>query len=212
MSNLHDLILYATPTGGLARGIERFFDWANRFGPTAAQDYPPHISLTGFFHRTQQRREDVLSQYRQWLTGLELEPNGPIVIEGLYSQADWLGITVSSDWLETVTADFAQHQDVEVGEDELRLKTGLHISLAYGVKDLEEYFDKAETFIDMTADVNFDIALWERIAIPPTDKHSAVIAPTDADSTCVAGVGGVRDGAAEAEFVQTPSSHWIRYR
>ena len=44
-----ELILYATPTGPLADACDRFFAAVESIGPTVAQTYPPHCTLTGFF-------------------------------------------------------------------------------------------------------------------------------------------------------------------
>ena len=45
---MHELILYATPTGPLADACAAYFGAVE---PTTAQTYPPHVTLTGFFHR-----------------------------------------------------------------------------------------------------------------------------------------------------------------
>jgi alpha-D-ribose 1-methylphosphonate 5-triphosphate diphosphatase len=47
-----ELILYATPTRPLADQCNTFFEAAADLGPTSAQLYPPHCTLTGFFRRT----------------------------------------------------------------------------------------------------------------------------------------------------------------
>ena len=57
-----ELILYACPIGPLADDLDAYFSQVTaRFGPTTAQTYPVHCTLTGFFRRRGERADEVLT-------------------------------------------------------------------------------------------------------------------------------------------------------
>ena len=50
------LIVYAVPLGPLGEPLDDFWRRADDLRPNAALEYPPHCTVTGFFHR---RPEDI---------------------------------------------------------------------------------------------------------------------------------------------------------
>lgn len=150
---MHELILYATPSGPLADACSRYFAAVE---PTVAQTYPPHVTLTGFFHRHDARRATAAA------IALDPVPVEAVEIKRLVCSDEWVGLEVGSPWLETAAAGFAERVQPGAGEDEIRLKDWLHLSLAYGIDDLARHGARAEVEIDVTADVAWEVALWER--------------------------------------------------
>lgn len=150
---MHELILYATPTGPLADACAAYFDAVQS---TTAQTYPPHVTLTGFFHRRDRREPiDAASVVGE-------VPAGVVEIRRLTCNEDWVGLEVDSPWLEAAAASFAQRMPPAAGEDDIRVKDWLHLSLAYGVPDLGVHADRARQEIDVTQPVGWEVGLWER--------------------------------------------------
>ena len=153
-----ELILYATPAGPLADALANAFDEINRLTPTTAQTYPPHCTLTGFFHRDPSTIERIREEVAQAET--DAAP-GPVEIAALHRRADWIGLELRSDWLHEVTARFLLGHQLGPRDDELRPKDWLHLSIAYGIDDLAAA-DKALGEFDPALSVTWEIALWQR--------------------------------------------------
>jgi ubiquitin-associated SH3 domain-containing protein len=158
-----ELILYATPSGALAETCAGYFEAASAHGSTAAQGYPPHCTLTGFFHRTDQRVDGVAAEVRELLADAGEPPAGSVQLRGPRRHDHWLGLEIESSWLEQIVAGFVDRHQLESGDDLLRPKDWFHLSLAYDVLDLEPYVELAHDF-DFTvgADEPWLVALWER--------------------------------------------------
>ena len=158
-----ELILYACPAGPLGEDLDRYFEEATRrFGPTAAQTYPVHCTLTGFFRRSPDRADEVLARLGAILAEIGPPPPDSIAVEGLGVHDAWVGLELDSAWLleliETVVA-----ADVTIdGEDALRAKDWLHVSLAYGVDDVAGYAKLARETVDPTRSATWSVGLWER--------------------------------------------------
>ena len=158
-----ELILYATPTGELANTCARYFEAAASLGPTAAQGYPPHCTLTGFFHRAGERGEEVADEVADLLHATGQPPAGAVTVRGPRRHDHWLGLELESDWLARVVAEFVDHHRLDPGDDRLRPKERLHLSLAYDVLDLDPYVELADGFdFGAGADGPWQVALWER--------------------------------------------------
>ena len=160
-----ELILYACPTGELARQCDGYFDEARRLGPTDAQAYPPHCTLTGFFHRRPSRADEIAASLRHGLDG-STAPEGSVEIVDLQTTPDWVGLELRSPWLETTARSlFADHR-LDAGDDPIRFKRDLHLSLAYfadGVRrDLTAHAALARLLVDQGAPAGGELALWER--------------------------------------------------
>jgi ubiquitin-associated SH3 domain-containing protein len=162
-----ELIVYACPTGPLAEQIAAFYTASReRFGANSAHAYPPHITLTGFFH-------DDAAAVPHYTTALAAArtralaalPDAPIRIRELAFLDGFHGLLIESPWLEALTADFAATVDSPSRRDELRLKNWLHLSLAYGFRpeDAPGLADMALSMVDIAMPVAWDLRLYERL-------------------------------------------------
>ncbi len=165
-----ELILYATPTGRLADQCSRYFGLAAGLGATTAQRYPPHCTLTGFFRRRKERIDAVGREVDAVLQRQGLGSDGrvegcEVSLTGPRATADWVGLELRSQRLAAVAQAFAAHHQLDraAAEDEIRVKSWLHLSLAYGgVDDLAPYARLAEECIDGGGRADWEVALWLR--------------------------------------------------
>ena len=159
-ANLHELILYATPTGDLLSWCNDYFDIAAQHGGTEAQNYPPHCSMTGFFHRSASRSNEAIDA----LSNIGAKPTD-IPIDSLnlsIDKPDWLGIEIQSEMLKTITSLFSSNYKHLSDEDPLRVKEWLHLSLAYGVKDINPFKKALNNICDLPSESSWEVALWQR--------------------------------------------------
>ena len=160
-----ELILYATPTGPLAAACDEYFAAASELGPTVAQTYPPHCTLTGFFHRSPAEAEATIAALARLLADTGPVPDGAVEVGGLTTSEGWVGLELRSEWLaKLIAAAVAEH-------DDLRPKDWLHLSLAYGVDDLAEHAALAERLVDPAAPAGWETAVWERIGGTTWVRH-----------------------------------------
>ncbi len=162
-----ELILYATPTGELAAQIKEFESRITaELGATTAQAYPPHVTLTGFFSRTNARADEVISDARWVIASLGNEARDDTSVVGLSVSSTWVGLNIVSLGFERLAGAIAARDRVAFGDDAIRLKNQLHLSLAYGElgpgQALAPYADRARDLIDHRALVKWDLAIWER--------------------------------------------------
>ena len=162
---LTDLILYATPSGPLGEQIDRYLTLTHdRFGPNNAHQYPAHCTLTGFFHDVPRSIPDYLAALAHARAQLGAPPEPMVSIERMRVDGGWYGLELRSRWLIELTAGFKRLAPNVARPDEVRLKTWLHLSLAYGF-DAQYALDLASVAssgIDLTADIGWDVALWQR--------------------------------------------------
>ncbi len=154
-----ELILYATPVGPLAEAIEAYFGAVE---PTTANDYPPHCTLTGFFHRRPARANEIADEVRNLVASTGPVPEDGVVVRDLHLDADWVGLELHSPFCEEFTARFVAEHQSDPTDDALRPKDWLHLSLAYGVDDLTTHAATASEVIDPALPCTWEIALWER--------------------------------------------------
>jgi hypothetical protein len=170
MSDPHapaELIVYACPTGALAEAVARFYAASQaRFGPNSAHAYPPHITLTGFFHDD----HAAIPIYRAALAAAHAEamaqrPAQPVTITELALTAEFHGLLIASPWLEALAADFAGRAHSPTRRDALRLKSWLHLSLAYNFRPEHRAAlgDLARAMVDPAATVGWELRLYERL-------------------------------------------------
>ena len=158
------LILYACPIGPLAHQIEDYLQVSRqRWGENKAHQYMPHCTLTGFFHD----QREAIALYLQVLETVVAEARqrpGTIQITDLLFQDDWHGLTLESPWLQSLTQSFAQTAHSPTRTDTLRLKTWLHVSLAYGFDPAHAAALKqlAMERVDPKATVEWDVRFYER--------------------------------------------------
>lgn len=165
------LILYATPTGPLAEQVDAYFAVAEELGSTTAQTYPPHVTLTGFFHRAADDLDRIRAEATAVIDRHRPIPADAVRVTDLAYLDGWVGLTVESALLEAVTAEFVAEHHLGDGDDALRPKDWLHLSLAYGVDDLDPYWARVEGLVDPAAEVTWEVGLWERT---PTGWHRHV--------------------------------------
>jgi len=176
-----ELILYATPCGELGERCRTYFRRASSFGPTTAQTYPPHCTLTGFFRRRVGDVGGIVDEAVETLVGCGLDERGrldrtEVAVNGPERRGLWVGLTVDSTRLLALAERFAVRHRARPGalDDPIRLKTDLHLSLAYGevigaedrpgalAERLERYADlAAEVFSEPLSD-DWEVALWRR--------------------------------------------------
>ncbi len=160
---MRELILYATPTGALADQCDRYFEHLEAAGlATTAQTYPPHCTLTGFFHRPADRAEAVAAEFNRGLAAAGPVPDDSVEVVGLVTKHDWVGLELRSSWLHELTVALAEAHVPSADDDRLRIKDWLHLSLAYGVADLDRQAEAARKMVDPEASVGWEVGLWER--------------------------------------------------
>lgn len=175
MTSSSQFILYACPTGDLAAQIEQYFqDSKAQWGENKAHQYMPHCTLTGFFRDDR----DAIALYCQTLEGLlpqALMSSPNIQITELLFKADWHGLTVASPWLQSLTQSFAAQVSSPTRTEALRLKTWLHVSLAYGFDAAhgESLKQLAMEQVDPTAEVGWDVRFYERSPLQEWRCHGS---------------------------------------
>ncbi len=158
-----ELILYACPTGPLADDLEAFFAEAtSRLGPTTAQTYPVHCTLTGFFRRRGERADAALRRLGEVIDEVGPPPEGSVTVDRLGVHDGWVGLELSSPWLLDLIDVVVAADDVIGDEDALRPKDWLHVSLAYGVGDVAPYAELAREAVDPARPAAWNVNLWER--------------------------------------------------
>lgn len=169
-----ELILYACPVGELAIQLDAYYArTCAEFGPNAAHRYPPHVTLTGFFHDT----VAAIPIYIQALTvALAAAPQPPkITITGATFTPTFHGVLIESPWLVDLTRTFARLAHSPTRRDALRLKDWLHLSLAYDFSP-EHHAPLAEcgrAMVDITASVWWELRLYERYSVNEWRCHCA---------------------------------------
>ncbi|MFV9506063.1 MAG: hypothetical protein AB4911_16035 [Oscillochloridaceae bacterium umkhey_bin13] len=172
-----ELILYACPAGPLADQITAFYATSQaRFGSNSAHAYPPHITLTGFFHDEAAALPGYLialeAAYQQAQTS---RPTQPVVIEALVTSPEFHGLLIDSPWLEALSADFANRAVSATRPGPLRLKRDLHLSLAYGfaAEHGPALGTLAQAMVDPAAPVTWQLELYQRHADGRWQSHAS---------------------------------------
>jgi hypothetical protein len=130
--SMTELIVYACPIGELAEQLEQYFEQSQqRVGKNAAHHYMPHCTLTGFFRDVEAAIPVYLQALDRVLTRSQPYPHPVITITQMAFRPDWHGLELQSDWLKQRIADFATLAQSPTRSNNLRLKTWLHLSLAY---------------------------------------------------------------------------------
>ncbi|NCC30776.1 MAG: hypothetical protein EOM24_01985 [Chloroflexia bacterium] len=165
-SSLARLIVYACPLGPMAEQIEAFYRASRtKFGPNKAHAYPPHITLTGFFHDEATALPIYTSALAAaWAAAMAQRPTQPVVVTELACTEAFHGLFIVSPWLESLTADFAARAVSPTRHETIRLKSQLHLSLAYGFNatDGPALGAMAQTMVDPTAPVQWELRLYEQ--------------------------------------------------
>ncbi|PSN20649.1 hypothetical protein C7271_01085 [filamentous cyanobacterium CCP5] len=159
-------IVYACPVGELADQIQHFFDQSReRFGANAAHQYMPHCTLTGFF----EDRPEAMPIYSQaidqaYRRALAAQSSPVITVKGLSFQPEWYGLEIESSWLKRLMVNFARTTPSPTRKAALRLKTWLHLSLAYDFapQHSQSLGALAKELVDPTTEVQWQLRFYQR--------------------------------------------------
>jgi ubiquitin-associated SH3 domain-containing protein len=129
--SVREFILYACPAGAWGQQLsEHLRTTSQKCGDNAAHGYMPHISLTGFFRDV----GDAIPSYGAALVlamrDVATVP-ADIVVEPPTFDEHFHGFFVRSGYLLALTRSFALHAASSTRLSAIRLKTDLHVSLAY---------------------------------------------------------------------------------
>jgi ubiquitin-associated SH3 domain-containing protein len=161
-----ELIVYACPTGELARQLDAFLDASRtQCGPNTAHRYMPHCTLTGFFHDGFSAVPVYLAALDQALAqALPVRPSDAIKIAGIRFLDNFYFLVVESVWLQQLAADFAARAISSTRRDAVRLKDQLHVSLAYGFDPAQgtRLAQLAREMVHASAPVEWELRFYER--------------------------------------------------
>ena len=76
-------------------------------------------------------------------------------------------------WLLDLTAQIISSHTLTPGDDPLRPKDWLHLSLAYDIDDTGPFASLAKHLVDPTASACWEVAVWERFADNTWTRHTA---------------------------------------
>ena len=172
-----ELILYACPRGALADQVDAYMRRAaQRFGRNAAHAFPPHITLTGFFHDI----AEAVPHYVECCAEVIDHPvealSPKINVVGSLFRPDFHGLLIESSWAQQVVAEFATRATASrTRTDDIRPKDRLHLSLAYefAAEDHEGLKALATELVDPRADVAWEVRLYERRPARQWKQHAA---------------------------------------
>lgn len=161
-----EFIIYACPVGELAAQLEAYFAQSEALcGRNAAHNYMPHCTLTGFFRDEECAVQGYVGAIAQALsTQLATDPHPKIAIQGMAFRPNWYGLELESNWLLLFTAHVAQYAVSPTRQEPLRLKSWLHLSLAYEFfPDQSATLQKlAQDSINLHSPVGWEIRFYQR--------------------------------------------------
>jgi len=160
------LIIYACPVGPLAEQLELYFRKSRLLcGPNKAHNYMPHCSLTGFFQDDPANAQNYVEQlercYKHHWTGAFKHP---IRVKGLEFKADWHGLSLYAPELKQMVRQFAETSLSPTRQEEIRTKSWLHLSLAYGFQESEakRLESLAQSLVNPEADVTWELRFYRK--------------------------------------------------
>lgn len=159
-----ELIVYLTPQGPLAEQCRWYWDaMATHGGPTRAQDYPPHVTVVGFFRREHHHLDAVIAHLGAAVDECRSVRPPEIAVMARHTWPGWVGLELASTWVVDLAERFALlNRPRSPHEDEVRVKRWLHLSLAYGVDDLSGAASMACELVDPDAPAGWHLLLYER--------------------------------------------------
>ncbi len=160
------LIIYACPTGDFAAQLDAYFAQSRaRFGENMAHQYPPHVSLTGFFHD----KPEAIPQYIYQLDHAmavtrQLQPAPAISMTRMNFGDEFHGIEIESAWLKQLVDVFITFAVSNTRRDAIRKKDWLHLSLAYHfpASHGSTLRTMAQTHIQLGAAVGWQVRFYEQ--------------------------------------------------
>lgn len=172
---LRELIVYACPLGELADQLDAFFARSQtECGPNKAHDYMPHITLTGFFHDVEATAPAYTSALYSALSQARFtQPAQPIAIKQMALHEGFYFLDIDAPWVQLLVADFARHTRSASRTDALRLKDGLHLSLAYDFapEQGERLATLAREMVDPAAQARWELRFYERREFNQWEMH-----------------------------------------
>ena len=173
-----ELILYACPRGALADQIDGYMrSSAQRFGRNAAHAFPPHITLTGFFHDIAETVPHYVECCAEAIDNAPEAVSPRINVVGSLFRPDFHGLLIDSSWAQEMTEQFAARAAAvsETRIDEIRAKDCLHLSLAYdfAVADHDGLRMLTNEMVDPQADATWEVRLYERRPASQWKQHAA---------------------------------------
>jgi len=160
-------ILYACPVGELATQLDTYFAESERCcGRNAAHNYMPHCTLTGFFQDEVAAVEGYVEAVAKALNEQRAIAPPTIAIQHMAFRPDWHGLELRSPWLQHFTTQFSQLAHSPTRPEPLRLKTWLHLSLAYEFdpNHAETLQQLAQKYVNPQAPVLWEIRFYQRHA------------------------------------------------
>lgn len=159
-------ILYACPTGELATQLDTYFARSEALcGRNAAHNYMPHCTLTGFFWDEESAVEGYGEAIAKALTlQLAADPQPQIAIQGITFRPDWHGLELQSSWLSSLMARVAHHALSPTRQGPLRIKSWLHLSLAYEFppEQAATLQQLAQDYVNPHTDAGWEIRFYQR--------------------------------------------------
>jgi ubiquitin-associated SH3 domain-containing protein len=160
------LIIYACPVGELATQLNGYFAQSEQLcGRNAAHNYMPHCTLTGFFRDEEQAIQWYVEAIAKALTDqYAIAPYPDIKIIDMTFRPDWHGLELQSDWLHQLMFQVAQSAISPTRSEPLRLKSWLHLSLAYEFlpEHAQTLKQLAQTSINPDAAVEWELRFYQR--------------------------------------------------
>lgn len=165
---LEQLIIYACPSGELADQLDQYFAQSLKLcGRNAAHHYMPHCSLTGFFQDELTSIELYQQAIDQALKNQFSIAAKPVIqIQDMSFHDDWHGLELRSDWLRQLMAQVTEFAVSPTRLEPLRLKSWLHLSLAYEFQPehTETLIYLAQTYVNPQASVVWEVRFYQRHA------------------------------------------------
>jgi ubiquitin-associated SH3 domain-containing protein len=156
------LIVYAVPLGPLGDQLDDYWRRAAPVRPNAALDYPPHCTVTGFFHRRREDMAGVAAALEQALADGGGAPAAPVV-DRMVLDGPWLGLVLGAPALVDLAARFARLAPTGPDDDAVRPKADPHLSLAYEFppEDESALAALAATTVRPDASARWELRLYE---------------------------------------------------
>jgi hypothetical protein len=174
---ISELILYACPIGPLAEQLETFFARSlKQIGPNTAHRYMPHCTLTGFFHDSRESIPTYTEALDAALAAARPSmPRPPLRITAMVLSDMFKYLKIESDWMIRLVSAFAAGVHSPTRTDELRLKSWLHLSLAYDHAPEHELLlnDLAQRCINPAAQADWELRFYERLPADQWTLHAS---------------------------------------
>ncbi len=156
------LIVYAVPLGPLGDQLDDYWHRAAPILPNAALAYPPHCTVTGFFHRRAEDVPGVVAAVERAVSDDGGSPAAPVV-ERMVLDGGWFGLVLDAPALVALAERFARLAPTGPDDDPVRPKAHPHLSLAYefGPEDATALAALAALTVRPEASALWELRLYE---------------------------------------------------